>query len=278
MNIEKVSINEVTVENIKEKEKNAGNNKIIKIGELIAPITIFIVILSMVKQILYYTNFNLQIKYFIGFSEIGMFISDDLLNNIFLFATSFAIPILQDIFFPSIRKMDAAKEEKPIVEKKRGKGYKVMIVIFKILFLLGLYVFSIWYRKHYVLHFYDLIYYYVGWFLAFVILFLIFRLEVLRNFTGGQLILALVIGMLFFSIVTQAGSDIEEAEAGKYTGTTILLKDSTCYVSSKDSYFIGKTEKYYFQYNAKDSSTDIIPTDEVKIFHLVTNKFKKPAK
>ena len=50
-----------------------------KLGLGIGELTAIIIILGISKQLLYYGNFNLPIKYFIGLSELGMLISNDLL-------------------------------------------------------------------------------------------------------------------------------------------------------------------------------------------------------
>jgi hypothetical protein len=54
-------------------------------------ISIIISTIGIIKQFIYYSNFHLPIKYYMGFSEFGMVVSDDLLLT---FITTIAFTLL----------------------------------------------------------------------------------------------------------------------------------------------------------------------------------------
>lgn len=75
--------------------------------------------------------------------------------------------------------------------------------------------------------------------------------------------------LLIFNLTRKAISEVNE---GNYYGTTITTEDSV-YISNSNSTYIGKTEKYYFIFNKEDSSSTIIPSDEVILFKLKSKRY-----
>ncbi len=78
--------------------------------------------------------------------------------------------------------------------------------------------------------------------------------------------------ILFAWLLNTIYIDVSLTFKGKYLGTKIFTKDSI-YISDKSSFFIGKTEKFYFIRNRR-SSTLVIPEKEVIKFDLKINRIK----
>lgn len=57
-----------------------------KIVEHIPVLTALIIVIGVIKLTLYYQNFGISIKYFIGLSEIATTVADDLLLFILMYA------------------------------------------------------------------------------------------------------------------------------------------------------------------------------------------------
>jgi hypothetical protein len=73
---------------------------------------------------------------------------------------------------------------------------------------------------------------------------------------------------LLVGIILYSGFSARFARNGHYNGTFIHLKDDRCYTSNDSLFFIGKTEKYIFLHNKKDTSNMIIDVDDIKTFIL----------
>lgn len=75
--------------------------------------------------------------------------------------------------------------------------------------------------------------------------------------------LVLVASFLYINFV--AYKDISDVKVGlKYYGTEVHFKDRETIFCDSTHTFIGKTEKYIFIYNFKDSSSEAIPFDDLK--------------
>jgi len=79
---------------------------------------------------------------------------------------------------------------------------------------------------------------------------------------------------LFLTLIALIGLsvfEVEQTENGKYKGTIIKTTDNT-YLSIETSFFVGKTEKYLFIFNKKDTTTFILPAESVKSILIKENK------
>jgi hypothetical protein len=81
--------------------------------------------------------------------------------------------------------------------------------------------------------------------------------------TNMQFYFSLIFVLTFSYIITKTSSNLIMVENGRYFGTKIYTEDSI-YTSNISSYYIGKTSSNIFIYNAKDSSTTILPLESIK--------------
>jgi hypothetical protein len=224
-----------------------------KFAVLIPVLTVVVLVLGMLKQTLYYSKFDIPIRHYLGLTELGILISNDLLIILFVLVV-ILIATLRD--FPEKEK-NLANIKKPIKTSLSFAIYKyLMIAIF------------IW-ALSCILYFrnYDT----TIWMSSFVILALpAVIMSIDRKFyytyvnTPKKHLIFICSTIVLFLIFVYTAGEITFVQQGKYTGTKIMTNDST-YISSKDSYYIGKTEKCVFFYNKKDRSTLIIPTETIKL-------------
>lgn len=261
-----ISTVEESVNSSEQEKRNKEKSSVLKsLGETIAPITAIIIVLGFIKNGLYYTYFNVPIKYFIGLSEIGMFISDDILKVIFAIASGQIFNLIGSLFSEDKPAVEEAKKEETaetIAKRKKRQGiYKVIgwIAVFATT------IFCIIYFDGYI----GKIYVYTIIFGALVM----YKVVENRNYfiTRGyhyyHIIGIYLAIFMCMEIITSSATDIKKTSKGKYNGTIIITEKGSDTSSSK-RYFIGKTDKYYIIYNTLDSSADIIPSESVKGFHL----------
>ncbi len=235
-------------------ETNGGKFK--DASSLLPLFTIIVIVLGVMKQILYYKNYNLPIKYFLGLSELGLIISEDLL----LIVPLMLVGVITIRFF-------ATKEPQQKIHKSRKK---ISSGIFeKLFFLFGLAysVFVFLYFNSYSMKLFG-----ASLFLGTLCLVPFtfsrdFRCQLFPK-VNDQAAFISFIGLTIF-MTFRTAFEIRAVDVNhKYTGTIIKTVDSI-YISNDSSYFIGKTDKYIFIYNKKKEATSIIPSDKI------TNIFMK---
>ncbi len=240
-----------------EEEVNKGENKpelkkaekdsIIKVASGSLPLlTVILVALGLSKQAMYYSNFNVPIKYFLGISELSLIISVDLLVA---FATVFGTVIY--IFI----NREGFQKASPKSLFFFSKIFPVLAFLFTLggtfiaaktvatrliwcCFLLGSfsYLFFTAYKS---------------------------QIQKLLNLDNRMIVLIASVSISTLCLIMlKTGFDLIRVEKGLYNGTKIYTTDSI-YTSTGNSYFIGKTENYIFIYNKKDSTTSIIPSELV---------------
>lgn len=234
--------------------------------------TIIIITIGIFKQILYYQNFDLAIKYYLGFSEIGVIVSDDLLYILSFLLVMSIFPYLNwsknsalgerkemEKWHSDLRvKLKTEKAYKEYINKGMfsTKRDKIILTIFIIAIGTTIYeamtIISWNYSKYLILAAYIS-------FMFSLFINLHFPDRLFPNYPNT----AFYILLLFFCIVCKTGLDIDAVDNGRFKNTIIRTTDTT-YISSDTSYFIGKTDKYYFVYNTKDTTTIVIPSETVK--------------
>lgn len=228
--------------------------------------TVLIIILGIIKQILFYTNFNLPINSFLGLSELGLIISDDLIVYV-----PVVLIMLSIIFYFPINNKTTIKKGQEILNgeeiDKQVKSLKKDLQRFLLLprILLGFMLTFGIYKITNAVNFYEKIF--VAALLQFFVLFAIIvfvQSYFLKHVSRHSSFVALMFfSMLITFLLIGISTEIHKVEKGKYAGTIIKTTDST-YISTDSSYFIGRTEKYLFIYNSKDSSALILPSEAIK--------------
>lgn len=229
------------------------------LGITIAHITIVIIILGFIYQIIYYGFYKIPIKYFISVSEFGLLVSDEILRIIPFFVLSFGYHIFGKYVSEKYQRL------KSFEENERHK--KNTIAIFQlgnigiiITLSLTLLFTSNEISRTKVLGF--------GMMYIPVAIIIFYTKAIVNNFSFYQYFL--LFGLFYFigNIIINTSNDVYYTNNGKYNGTFIHLKDDRCYTSNDTTFFIGKTDKYVFFHNKKDTSNIIIPTDDIKTFIL----------
>lgn len=232
-----------------------------RLGSLLPVLPILLIPISLTKQILFYYNYNVPIKNFIGLSELGLLIADDIL----IVMPIFILIALFTVVFHEIKSLrDKKKQEAPNKPQlKRKTWFKVNYVFLLIGVICLIYLLTS--PQFYFVKIAILIN--VAFLLLCVILFFLrkYYLAIFPSFL--ERLLFLCIFFTFLATTYQLNFEIVKIETGKYTGTHIRTANID-HTSSALSFYIGKTEKYVFIYNKKDSSTDIIPTDDIIEFKL----------
>lgn len=272
-----------------------------QISSLIPIFSVIIIILGISSQLLYYSNFNLPIKYFIGLSELGLVVADDLLTIIPISIIYLGIVFfIQWVFFTVaykfgarrinnlIKKLVASNDYNEITKERYQKYYDALIaksntfsfypkdlktnkVIFLMLIfgLLGTSMTSYLetennYSKTFLIG--NLL---ITTFLVPALLTNSFKTELFS--TCNRIQGLMYIYVLTYFVLMFTGTEIKKLGKGKYNGTKIITADTT-YISTLNNYFIGKTEKYVFIFNVKEKSTTIIPTESVSKMEIASKK------
>jgi hypothetical protein len=234
-----------------------------KYGISIAHFSIGILITGLVYQISYYWYFSLPIKYFINLSEIALLVS----NELFLFTGSaFSIGIFLIEYW--LRRIEKRKQTSEAKEEITGKKVikslletvaRINIYCLPVILLLFLFLpidkkIMLWYTGLTVL--------------AIPTLSQVIAKRIYESLSVAQHYIFLLSTVLLGTTIILAGSYAYNTQKGKYNGTFIHLKDDRCYTSNDSLFFIGKTEKYIFLHNKKDTSNMIIDVDDIKTFIL----------
>lgn len=227
------------------------------LGSYLPIFTVAIVIIGIIKLTVYYNSFDIPIKYFLGISEIGLYVSEDLLILslfIFIVFAANASDSLDVIFFKTTNKITAPKEAKEMeIPNPNARTYfSIVFPLFMLTMTMGMtptsarYIFV----SVIILYFITLIY---------ITPSIYSRLKANKSFVITLLTLA-IIG--YESLAVR--SEILGNYKGVYNGTIIELKDKPPFISNDSIFFIGKTSDYLFLYNKKDSTATILPTTSVE--------------
>lgn len=237
-----------------------------RIAEIIAPTSVAIIILGIIKQIFYYNRFNLPIKHYLSITEIGILFSDDMiLISFFLLAAICVILLDEQSDKNQLRLLNKKEEIREILKSSTGlrNFFKFMpTLIYFVCFLAG--TICLFYPSYKTLITGTLL------LIAGVTNAIFFSTKKYNlNNNVVQKIKRLFLLIAIFSTITILSAALESQVTinGRYKGTQIITDDST-YISTESSFYIGRTDKYIFIYNKFDSITDIIPSDKIKKIRL----------
>jgi len=240
--------------------------------------TLVVIILGLIKQIIYYNNFNFSIISYIGISELGLLVSNDLLvivPSLLIMGLIYTdtkpkeeIKIADGI--KHTPEISSEKPKKKILHQKINFTENWIIVIVFVVMLV--FMVAAIAQNHY----YDSLYLYAeAGFFFFLLLLILFKQQLQQYIKTSQVVtMAIVVALTCINFILRISKELEIVEKGKYTGTTIITNDST-YISSDSSYYIGKVEKFVFIYNKKDSSTFVVPIESIKKMRVKESYIKK---
>ncbi len=244
---------------MEEEVKADKPNLIRSLGSIIPILTICIIILGLMEQLLFYYNWQVPVKYFIGISELGLLFSGDL---IFIFISCLFVIIVSEtrrqkqLIKLKNRKSSELPSEEVLDKKLRNLvlSMKVISVVMFIITIILIFTGQV-YPKFLQLIALLILSVYIGY-VGFNSDFVLDKLHAAINLS---VLTAAVSCICYLFLYTSF--EIRAVVKGKYKGTIITTAD-TSYVSTDSSYFIGKTEKYVFIYSTK-GTTLILPTESV---------------
>jgi len=205
-----------------------------KIIEHIPLLTVLIIILGVVKLTLFYHNFSVPIKYFLGITEIAITIADDLLFFILIYVVIRAVEIVMKEIKPNFSLI-------PLFSSKDFSVYftNSLFLIINLAIIIWIFLEKEYHRK-------IVAYTYAHFFFLITVM----QTKKAKDFFDNNKELRII--LYFFAIglvtvVTMASTEISWVANGKYKGTKITTNDTT-YVSTDSSYYLGQTENYIFFY------------------------------
>ena len=121
-----------------------------KLGEYLPAISVFVILVGILKLNVYYQNFHVPIKYYFGFSEIGVFIAQDFFSVI-LTLSAFIFISLNDAITLQEKASETnsdikKKKESQLKNEKKVNPYFVGIIL--LIFIVGV-LMNIFYFKKY---------------------------------------------------------------------------------------------------------------------------------
>jgi len=223
------------------------------IVEHLSIFTALIFILGLIKLTLFYKNFSISIKSFIGVSEIATSVSDDLLFLVLIFLVLVAARI--------VIKDTEIKFTLFVFQDKRNLIFSVFIVLVNISLLV-----SSFYQKEYYQQIFNSA---LTYFFLFVTL---MTTRMGKDFSERHKDLFFTLYIFLFALLHIIGvtsKEIRSVVNGKYYGTEIVTADTT-YTSTAASYYIGQTDKFVFVYDSS-RHCKVIPVSSIKQMDIHTN-------
>ena len=227
-----------------------------KIIDHIPVLTALIIVIGIIKLTLFYQNFLVPIKYFIGFSEIATTIADDLLFLLLIYAVLKSIELVFRDMRPNFTLFSS--------QDKMNLYYSVLFVIINV----GLLIWGIL-EKEYYRKIVNSSYSY--FFLFLTLMQTKFAKEYFDKNKDFLFILYFFL-LALLNIVNITSREIKSVVNGKYKGTTVVTNDTT-YTSTDSSYYIGQTEKYVFFYSTSKHCI-IVPVSTIKKLDIYNNEKK----
>ena len=237
-----------------------------KLTESVAIFSVLIIVFGLVKQYLYYLRFGVPINYFLTISELGIIVSDDLIILCLFFGIIiFGLYLLIDTKVPieTVERENSEREQRlQNLKSTNFKAYRKIIrskIILILALIIGSFILLITSREYGLkLISISVMVLMVPYFM------LIFNPTLLFRHLSSSAAYAYATVMLFIIIyLSFIGIQVSNVENGKFVGTIIKTKDST-YLSTKERYFIGKTDKFVFFYDTKQKATTIIPSEKIE--------------
>jgi|GEM_PF-6346335 len=235
-----------------------SNTNTFKLGISIAQISVMVIVLSILKQVLYYKNFNVPIESFLDLSGLGLIISADIVT---LFPFVLFVALFLSLLFAWAR----SHEKKQLVLNKENNKKPAQI---SQKFLIGLLVLSmaipailgiVKTSNFYYMAVKNIGSIFIYGSLILVAVFTLFYKDKSMSLAVTLSTLSFFIGIFFFKL----GTDIAHAEIGSYKGTEIYVGDKPPLISNDSTFYIGKTDKYIFIYDKHSKSTTVLPSETI---------------
>lgn len=243
--------------------------RIKNLASLTPYITGFFLLLGILKQLFYYSLFDIPIRYFLEVSEVLMLFTEDILYVSALILTILIFGATSSLVKPKSEniKQSAEPQSENIKQSDAKANFKFAMVMTSFLvamFILMIIVSSSRYERYWG-------------YLGIAISVLVGATMVIHEifFKRSESLYAPKLGIgitLFLLFILYTGrrlfDEAKSIEQGKYYGTIIVTKDST-YVVDSVNLFVGRTNNYSFMWNKITNTSTIIPNSEVSRMTLV---------
>lgn len=249
---------------------------VIQYFQILGPVLIFV---GVMRLIVYYRSFHVNILYFLQFSEIITSVFDLLVPLIVMYT----IGIVQNYLLTTSEESRKNQEIYQAMSKTDDffERVRLHIRLFRdtwpiLLVTILAYGGLVLYRKYYLSLFITVLL-----FVGFIIIYSVLRVETNikheRSRTPHhvrQYLSLLFIGWYFgFIIYTNTLAEIDSVKVFKTTcGVKMTYDDNTTFTCDSTNYFIGKTGNYVFIYHEKMDFTEVFPTSRVKLFQFPKRK------
>ncbi|MBN8673667.1 MAG: hypothetical protein J0L56_06010 [Chitinophagales bacterium] len=198
----------------------------------------------------------MPIKYFLGWSELWLILSDQLL---------LLVPFIGAMFYGNYLMIILHERRQKKPREIEYRKSKTDIIFQTILGLLGIFILIKLFIADYYVNRVSLISS-LGLVLLF---FLSVEFDEHHNYKLNKSIwIVCSFGIFLYTIIQLTVLEIKSTEKGKYNGSYIVTKGNKEYHSTDSSYYIGKTENYVFIYNRNQKSATVIPSEEIKEIYL----------
>ncbi|WP_378186867.1 hypothetical protein ACE939_00780 [Aquimarina sp. W85] len=225
------------------------------IGKLIPIGSIFLILLSSIKLVIFYSLFNIQITDYLSIDEYLPLFLDDLISYLLSFGTGIIFIVYEN------KKLNNKKDKDfnySIFNKERWIGIGILIIALIISFILV-------YRADNSQQVFANLKYSVG----FVILALFnYFLYTKYNFSYTIMIASIV----FAWIILDGFYNAFKIKLNNNENNYIITFDTNTVITNDDLHYLGKSEKYFFLYSLETKESMILPNENLKNIKIINKK------
>ncbi len=225
-------------------------------------LNLLVIGLTVTKLILFYRYFGISIVQYIDISEAFILLFEDVLFYVATFLLTFIFTLL--LVGHPIASIGSESTEKIASEQNLPK--RIWLIFMWVLPIIALIMLSIYNGRPNI----PLI-------IAVFVILIVFQTRfVLKTYYNSDLAATytLIIGLIITTIVfeyNELKKQVMEIISGKYTGTTLHIKDKESMVTDSTLIYVGKAKDYYFLYDKKKENAVIISSGEVDRVDLKNN-------
>lgn len=247
---------------------------------IIPYLSVYIIIVGIIRSIIFYSYFNIRILDYIGLDEIILLFADDIIFTILFYITPFIIityemyPTLSVFEQNTQRKKSSTQNfEKKLNRKTFEISNKNKIRILN-LTALALTIAIAYISKFYYFTFIIFFNYWICYLVILICLKFENHLSNTHNFKLDKSIKVIIACSIAFIFMSNCLSALSASTnyIGFYNGSSITTNDTTFYTSDTIVY-VGKTKDYSFLYNKNSNKSTVIKNDNIKYAYIKRKDF-----
>ncbi len=235
-----------------------------EIKDHLSLITGSIVILGFLKASVFFYSFNIDVKEYLTFSDLTIFLSTDLL---LIVVSGIIYIVLLSYFFIPLNEIDKKREEEKKDEnqetKKNFKPSNKFFFTFGFIFLVSIItILSLPRNITFKIYFLMMI---------FNLMIILLRIVAPPSDEDKELRYLPFISVFITILLHFSFADITKVKFGGYNGTIVQTNHKT-YIASDSLLYVRKTSNYTFFYNKKLKYSEAIPNSDIIYTKIVRNK------